>query len=88
MRVTVVPTAYNLAWRSLMKPSNLYQEVTYAFYSGRSDDFVPNMDDMMPMHGLTSAWFGRRTRSFGRGGRRGTALVDACPALGGIIMAD
>lgn len=29
---------------------------------------IPNTDDMAPKHGFASGLFGRRTRSFGRGG--------------------
>lgn len=41
---------------------------------------------MMPTHGFASALFGRRTRSFGSGGRRGaTAIFVVVEGLGGIF---
>ncbi|KAL8763250.1 MAG: hypothetical protein Q9184_000890 [Pyrenodesmia sp. 2 TL-2023] len=38
---------------------------------------------MMPTHGFASAWLGRRTRSLGRGGRRG---ADGLMERGGMVF--
>lgn len=36
---------------------------------------IPNTEDITPKHGFASNLFGRRTRSFGRGGRGRAAMV-------------
>lgn len=44
----------------------------------------PSIDDMMPVHVFASDLLGRRTRSFGRGGRRGARLTLGLP-FGGML---
>lgn len=46
----------------------------------------PSTDDMIPMQGFASAWFGRRTFNDGSGGSRGATLTLGPPlGLGGIV---
>lgn len=45
----------------------------------------PNTDAIIPAHGFTSALFGRRTRSLGRGGRRGATLTFGVAFGGGMV---
>lgn len=45
--------------------------------------YIPSTEVMIPTQGLSPGLFGRRTRSLGRGGRRGGARF-VLPPLGGI----
>ena len=49
---------------------------------------APSTEDMMPTQGFASALLGRRTRSLGRGGRRGAVVTLAVPLGGGIGVLD
>lgn len=51
----------------------------------KEEAYAPNTEDMIPTQGLASGLFGRRTRSFGSGGRRGAMLTFGV-ALGGIFV--
>jgi hypothetical protein len=54
----------------------------------QGDEFyAPKTDDIIPRHGLASGLFGRRTRSFGSGGR-GRCVADwmALPCGFGTIV--
>lgn len=47
--------------------------------------YSPSTEVMMPTQGFSPGRFGRRTRSLGRGGRRGGASF-VLPLLGGMVM--
>ena len=53
------------------------------FVADQEDERILRTELIIPRHGFASVWFGRRTRSFGRGGRRIAATLLDAP-LGGI----
>ena len=59
------------------------------FHSGMGGEknryTVPSTEVMIPTHGFSPGLLGRRTRSLGRGGRRG-GVSFVLPPLGGIVV--
>lgn len=67
----------------LKTPNMLYGSLELVAL-GERWSFILRTEVITPRHGFAFAWFGRRTFSLGRGGRRiGTTLVEA--PLGGIF---
>lgn len=50
----------------------------------QADVYIPKTEVMIPTQGFSPGLFGRRTRSLGRGGRRGGASF-VLPPLGGMV---
>lgn len=75
MFLAAAPKRRSLEHCNRQMPSSLKTASVHARKCSYEMGSVPRTEDMMPMQGLALAWSGFRTRSLGRGGRRGAAAL-------------